>query len=221
MSAKKSPAKKVVVKVPIISPEQLDKINQANAANLIKKVKSGKTLNGEERRILEGMAGHDTETVTTSRLAEIFGINRKTLAQWRKEGKSVPDKVGGKEPLAEWRRWFDANPDAGHFDGKPSKSREELLAVKVAVEIDLLEIKRDKERGKLIPRHEVEELLVQIAMAMQSYLRRYEREIPALCLGLTLSQSTPLVKARTRELQDVLANTTTDFWNEHPENETA
>lgn len=163
--------------------------------------------------------GKDTKTVTTSRLAEIFGINRKTLAQWRKEGKNVPDKVGGKEPLAEWRRWFEANPDAGHFDGKPSKSREELLAVKVAVEIDLLEIKRDRERGKLIPRAEVEELLVRIAMAMQSYLRRYEREIPALCLGLTLSQSTPLVKARTRELQDVLSNTSTDFWNEHPENE--
>lgn len=161
----------------------------------------------------------DTETVTTSRLAEIFEINRKTIAQWRKEGKNVPDKVDGKEPLAEWRRWFEANPAAGHFDGKPNKSREELLAVKVAVEIDLLEIKRDRERGKLIPRHEVEELLVRIAMAMQSYLRRYEREIPALCLGLTLSQSIPLVKARTRELQDVLSNTSTDFWNEHPENE--
>jgi hypothetical protein len=58
-------------------------------------------------------------------------------------------------------------------------------------------------------------------MAMQSYLRRYEREIPALCLGLTLSQSTPLVKARTRELQDVLANTSSDFWNEHPEKDQA
>ena len=74
--------------------------------------------------------------------------------------------------------------------------------------------------GKLVPRHEVEELLVRIAMSMQSFLRRYEREIPAICLGLQLSQSTPLVKARTRELQDVLVNTASEFWKEHPENET-
>jgi phage terminase Nu1 subunit (DNA packaging protein) len=217
MSAKKSSAKKAVVKVPIISPEQLDKIHQANAANLIKKVKSGKTLTSEERRILEGMAGHDTETVTTSRLAEIFGVNRKTIAQWRKEGKDVPDKIGNKEPLAEWRRWFEANPDAGHFDGKPSKSREELLAVKVAVEIDLLEIKRDKEKSKLISRAEVEEHFTRAAMAMQSFLRRYEREIPALCLGLSLSQSTPIVKAKTREMQDHLADLNSEFWNDCPE----
>jgi phage terminase Nu1 subunit (DNA packaging protein) len=207
------------MKPPVISPEQLEKIHQANAANLIKKVKSGKTLTSEERRILESMAGHDTETVTTSRLAEIFGVNRKSIAQWRKEGKNVPDKVGGKEPLAEWRRWFDDNPDAGHFDGKPSKSREELLAVKVAVEIDLLEIKRDKERGKLVPRAEVEEHFVRAAMGIQSFLRRYEREIPALCLGLTLSQSTPLVKGRTRELQDLLASMESEFWKDHPIND--
>jgi phage terminase Nu1 subunit (DNA packaging protein) len=205
------------MKPPVISQDQLDKIHQANAANLIKKVKSGKTLTSEERRILESMAGHDTETVTTSRLAEIFGVNRKSIAQWRKEGKNVPDKIGGKEPLAEWRKWFEENPDAGHFDGKPSKSREELLAVKVAVEIDLLEIRRDKERGKLISRDEVNERDVSIAMALRAMLRRYEREIPALCLGLPLAQSMPIVKTKARELQDRLADMTSEFWRANPE----
>jgi len=205
------------MKPPVISQDQLDKIHQANAANLIKKVKSGKTLTSEERRILEGMAGHDTESVTTSRLAEIFGVNRKSIAQWRKEGKNVPDKVGGKEPLAEWRRWFEDHPDAGHFDGKPSKSREELLAVKVAVEIDLLEIRRDKERGKLISRDEVNERDVSIAMALKAMLRRYEREIPTLCLGLPLTQSMPIVKTKARELQDRLSDMTGEFWGNNPE----
>jgi hypothetical protein len=56
-----------------------------------------------------------------------------------------------------------------------------------------------------------------MAMAMQSFLRRYEREIPAICLGLSLSQSTPLVKAKTREMQDHLADLESEFWKEHPE----
>jgi hypothetical protein len=73
--------------------------------------------------------------------------------------------------------------------------------------------------GKLVPRHEVEEHFVRAAMAMQSFLRRYEREIPALCLGLNLSKSTPLVKAKTREMQDQLASLESEFWKDHPENE--
>ena len=220
MSAKKAPAKKAAP--PRLTSDQLDKIKHADVSNLIRKVKSGKTLTAAERKTLEQAAESEDaqppELVTTTRLAELFQVNRKSIAQWRLEKRpGIPAKVGNKEPLAEWRAYFAANPSTGHYDGKPRKDRESLLASKIEVEIDLLEIKRDRERGKLVPRAEVEELLVRIAMAMQSYLRRYEREIPALCLGLTLSQSTPLVKARTRELQDVLANTSTDFWNEHPE----
>jgi hypothetical protein len=56
-------------------------------------------------------------------------------------------------------------------------------------------------------------------MGIQAFLRRYEREIPALCLGLTLSQSVPIVKAKTRELQDMLASMESDFWKDHPDSE--
>jgi hypothetical protein len=78
-------------------------------------------------------------------------------------------------------------------------------------------VKYQAEMGKLIARAEVEEHFTRAAMAMQSFLRRYEREIPALCLGLSLSQSTPIVKAKTREMQDHLADLNSEFWNERPE----
>jgi hypothetical protein len=78
-------------------------------------------------------------------------------------------------------------------------------------------VKYQAEMGKLVSRAEVEEYFVRMAMAMQSFLRRYEREIPAICLGLSLSQSTPLVKAKTREMQDHLADLESEFWKDHPE----
>jgi hypothetical protein len=78
-------------------------------------------------------------------------------------------------------------------------------------------VKYQAEMGKLISRAEVEEHFTRAAMAMQSFLRRYEREIPALCLGLSLSQSTPIVKAKTREMQDHLADLNSEFWNDCPE----
>ena len=79
-------------------------------------------------------------------------------------------------------------------------------------------VKYQAEMGKLVSRAEVEEHFVRAAMGIQAFLRRYEREIPGLCLGLTLSQSVPIVKAKTRELQDMLANIQGEFWKEHPDN---
>jgi hypothetical protein len=80
-------------------------------------------------------------------------------------------------------------------------------------------VKYQAEMGKLVSRAEVEEHFVRAAMGIQSFLRRYEREVPALCLGLPLSQSVPIVKAKTRELQDMLANLQGEFWKEHPDSE--
>lgn len=80
-------------------------------------------------------------------------------------------------------------------------------------------LKYQSDSAKLISRSEVEEHFIRSAMGIQAFLRRFEREIPALCLGLTLSQSMPLVKARTRELQEMLASIESEFWKEHKESE--
>ena len=152
MSAKKAPAKKAS---PRLTTDQLDKIKHADVSNLIRKVKSGKTLTASERKMLEQAAQVDDgpvpELVTTSRLAQIFQINRKTIAQWRSENRpGVPAKVGNKEPIAEWRAWFAANPSAGHFDGKPRRDRETLLCEKLEVEIEIKKIELEVESGKFV-----------------------------------------------------------------------
>lgn len=140
---------------PRLTSDQLDKIKHADVSNLIRKVKSGKTLTASERKMLEQAAQVDDgpvpELVTTSRLAQIFQINRKTIAQWRSENRpGVPAKVGNKEPIAEWRAWFAANPSAGHFDGKPRRDRETLLCEKLEVEIEIKKIELEVESGKFV-----------------------------------------------------------------------
>ena len=152
MSAKKAPAKKAS---PRLTTDQLDKIKHADVSNLIRKVKSGKTLTASERKMLEQAAQVDDgpvpELVTTSRLAQIFQINRKTIAQWRLENRQgVPAKVGNKESIAEWRAWFAGNPSAGHFDGKPRRDRETLLCEKLEVEIEIKKIELEVESGKFV-----------------------------------------------------------------------
>jgi len=200
-----------------LTREDADKINSASLANLIKKVKSGKTLTANEQKTLDEASGK-RELVTTVYLAAHFGVNRKTIMQWRNEGlPGIPERVGNKEDLDLWEVWFASNPDAGYGDGKPSRSRETLLAEKVSVEIDILRMRYETQTGRMIDRDEVREHFIRAASSIQSFCRKFEKEIPALCLGLPINQSSPKVKDRIREMQAEWTNLEGEFWKDHPE----
>jgi hypothetical protein len=71
--------------------------------------------------------------------------------------------------------------------------------------------------GQLISRDEVKDHFIRCATSIQSFLRKFEKEIPALCLGLPINQSSPKVKERIREMQAEWANLESEFWNDHQE----
>jgi len=138
----------------MLTGDQLDQIKKKDIANLIGKVRQGKSLTAAERKILESAAGMDhveRELVSITRIAELFQVSRKTIYQWRNEGRQgIPEKVGTKEDVAAWRSWFAANPSAGHYDGKPRRDRETLLCEKLEVEIDIKKIELEVESGKFV-----------------------------------------------------------------------
>ena len=225
MSTNKTPAKKATP--PRLTIDQLDKIKQADVANLIRKVKSGKTLSTSERKMLENAAMPDEELparqlVTTSRLAELFGINRKTVAQWRLENKpGIPNKVDNKEDISAWRSWFAANPDAGHGDGKPRKDRETLLCEKLEIDIAIKDMHLDEMMGLLISRAEVLENMTKISTSLAAFIARAIADLPGIVEGLPRSKSAPIIKARLRELQTKFADSNSEFWKDHPEKKVA
>jgi len=138
----------------MLTGDQLDQIKKKDIANLIGKVRQGKSLTAAERKILESAAGTDhveLELVSITRIAELFQVSRKTIYQWRNECRQgIPEKVGTKEDVAAWRSWFAANPSAGHYDGKPRRDRETLLCEKLEVEIDIKKIELEVESGKFV-----------------------------------------------------------------------
>lgn len=71
--------------------------------------------------------------------------------------------------------------------------------------------------GQLISRDEVQDHFIHCATSIQSFLRKFEKEIPALCLGLPINQSAPKVKDRIREMQAEWSNLESEFWKEYPE----
>ena len=77
--------------------------------------------------------------------------------------------------------------------------------------------KLQKQVGLLISRSEAKEAQAKIGHALKAMMKRLEKEIPAICLGLPLSQSTPLVIAKFREVMQSFCDQQDEFWKENPE----
>jgi hypothetical protein len=143
------------------------------------------------------------ESGTVAKLAKALGYTPRHTGTLLKAG--MPDSITGA------REWL--------AERENSDTAAELRRCRIALlreQERLARIKADEADGLLMPRAEVERQHVAIASAMKAFLRRYEREIPQVCLGLTLPQSMPLVKAKTRELQNLLADIESEFWIQQP-----
>ena len=140
---------------------------------------------------------------TLNALCKTLGLSKRRVSELLSAG--MPDDP---QAALAWRH------ERENDDTAAALRRERIGLVKA--QRVAAELANDKARGELVAKTQVQAYLVQIAMATQSFLRRYEREIPQVCLGLTLPQSMPLVKAKTRELQNVLADTESEFWKTIP-----
>ena len=172
---------------PMLTGDQLDQIKKKDIANLIGKVRQGKSLTAAERKILESAAGTDhveRELVSMTRLAELFQVSRKTIYQWRNEGRQgVPEKVGAKEDVAAWRSWFAANPSAGHYDGKPRRDRETLLCEKLEVEIDIKKIELEVESGKFVSQESQRADGQKLGLVLQGMLLKMAGDLTPVLAG--------------------------------------
>lgn len=75
--------------------------------NIVKKVASGKTLTNSERALIESEYGEKEKSVryakTIVELADILGVNRKTIDRWRKMKGSPKPCSDGRYNVAKWR----------------------------------------------------------------------------------------------------------------------
>lgn len=144
---------------------------------------------------------------------EAMKAYRKTLNVYPKRTKTAAAAPPETLPPGESMSMEEIEAELRRPDLDPNTAR----TLKLRIESLRSMAKYQAEMGLLIPREEVIAGYVKIASATQAFLRRWENEIPQLCLGLTSNQSKPLVKTRTRELQAMLSDLKSEFWNEHPQ----
>jgi hypothetical protein len=198
-----------------LTSEKLGQIDSANLSNILKKVKQGKVLTAYERKLLDASREEEKELILVpqKKIIEIFNITRKSIAQWRREGKEgVPQKEHGQENLKKWREFFASNPDAGFGDSKPRKDRESLLCEKLTVEIECKKIELKKLEDTCIDMIDVQNAFYKLGAVMRAGIMRMQADLPPALEGQSPSRMAKIIGESSEKLLTELSETESELW---------
>ena len=166
------------------------KIRRANAGNILKKLRAGKTLSAQERNALEEFQSEQSGgwVKDTSALARELGLSRQAIYDARNRFPDAPKKHedGKRENLAAWQEFVGAK-----LIGKDhaTKNLSELKAELMREQIRLARSKNERESGDVIDREVVETMLVTLGQKLAMLLRlKLEVELGPRGVGMNAAE---------------------------------
>lgn len=166
-----------------------NRILEANLQNIAKKVAAGKTLTSSERALIEVQNGESEISKTYAEsiveLAEILGVSRRTIGNWRKIKGSPKPTANGKHNISKWRQFIKKNglKEADTPEDELLKSRKLLAEVKQA------EIKLKVMEGTYVPIEKVREVWTMHIGQIRNILEsRFLNELPPILTTLDAIQ---------------------------------
>lgn len=185
--------------LPTIPAEIAEKLLKADAGNLIKKVKEGKPLNRSERAHLLSMAAGEEpateEAPSTAKgvakslveLAEILGVTRKTIHEWKRQKGAPKAAANGDHDVVAWRNFCRQNglgPESARHEPAPGEAPEDMERLKIRkllVEIAEREHRLATRRGEYVETALVAERWgFYVAQALQLLRTKLENELPPI-----------------------------------------
>lgn len=166
-----------------------NRILEANLQNIAKKVAAGKTLTSSERALIEVQNGDSgvgkTYADSVVELAEILGVSRRTIGNWRKIKGSPKPTSNGRHNISKWRQFIKKN-GLKEFD---SPEDEELKTRKLLAEVKQAEIKLKVMEGTYVPIEKVREVwLTHIGQVRNILESRFLNELPPILTTLDAIQ---------------------------------
>ena len=172
----------------VITQEAADKILDADFANIVRKVRDGKTLSTSERARVQARAAGSTESLAVAKtvveLASALGVTRRTLSNWRKiEGAPQP-AANGSHDVAAWRDFVRAH-DLKAGKNSAAAPTEALKARKLLAEVEERELKVAVKKGEYISTEAVRQHWITLVGKAVALLRaKFENELPPVMSGL-------------------------------------
>ncbi len=169
-----------------IDPAVFEKVLDLDFGNILKKVKSGKTLTVAERARVQARAAGCTDSTayakTVVELSNLLGVTRRTISSWQKIEGSPKPLANGSFPVAEWREFVRVR---GLKTNLPVTTNEEALkARKLLAEVEERELKVAIKKGEFVLLEEVRRSwLTQVGKAIALLRAKFESELPPILSG--------------------------------------
>lgn len=144
--------------------------------------------------------GHKpSEDTTWSGLAKRLRVSRQAINEWRKLPGAPTDA-----DTESWKRFIEEQ-QLGGAGNKVGKRREQLLEEKVEKQNKLLDLQIAREESRMVPRAEVDQMLMTLATQQRSILyQKLENELPPKIDGLPIAESRAALRAAADEICDLM-----------------
>ena len=191
-----------------LTPEDIQKLQDKQLANAIRKVTEGKTLTAAERALLAG-AGSSGQSVggfaaTWDELGDRLGVTRRAIQEWRKDPRyraDCPlDRADGRKEVVAWAAFIQRHglknadqhaPFAGDDDDgtvilppRIGGSQADWKSREIKLKGDRLEIELEEKKLTLLPSAELEIPLGATFVAIANKLTIYPERVAPRVTGL-------------------------------------
>jgi hypothetical protein len=180
---------------PPLTPEQAEKLLKANYRLLVQRVAKGQPLSVSDRKLLESIASGAAGASSTfarnqSELADILGVNRKTIQRGLTRPGNPGAKPDGRLDVAAWReflRGVSGIEDAGDIDATRERARHILLKnQKLQQDIDI-------KGGLYVAKIDVEKAVAAMVLNVKRLLLNGPSSLAPQVVGLTIPEAEKLL----------------------------
>lgn len=163
-------------------------LQSADLERIQQKLRDGKELTASERRVLEITANADgiknkkfADNIVE--LAEILGVHRKTIYEWKKLDGAPKAQDNGLHDVAAWRAFVRAH-ELGPGDA-PSQDLNAIKARKLLAEAEIKEEQAAQIKGQTVTLDAVNRFMRRkVAGAVTLLRNKFENELPPILSGL-------------------------------------
>ena len=170
-----------------IAPDIARKLLNRDFANLIQRVQRGGKLSRAERSMLQSMAASTSQAPTVAEnyveLANILGVTRRSLQNWRKSKDAPKPAANGFHEVAAWREFMKRNDLEGASGMTETETA--LRARKLLAEVEDWELRLALKKREYVALKEVRaEWTRRVAQARNLLIQKFAMELPPILSGL-------------------------------------
>jgi len=171
-----------------ITAEQAERALAANLANIVGKLKAGKTLTAAEKAAFEAHTQQDDgpreKVETLTQMAKRIGVTMRTCQRWKKKYPDCPQNL----IVSDWLKFKDLVSGVGRENEQYSARRAKADAERSELAVEKLTLEIAQIKGELQARTEVHAEGQRIGQHVRTAMARLERDLAARLEGLTPEQ---------------------------------